>query len=219
MKCIPQLNSSNTGRSGTQTPKKQPSKRKKRKSKLGQFRKKHKIRIKGSYVPHPVASFAELYSLYNVPEYIQSAIKSIGYKDPTAIQMQLIPTLLHSREVFACAPTGSGKTAAFLIPLLTNLHKQLQLSGQNISDKAGQMATGFIVLIVAPTRELTMQIYRNLILISKHKYWKILLAVDGTKNLREKLKSNLYQILLSTPDVLVKPLRENILDLSSYVML
>lgn len=72
----------------------------------------------------------------------------LQFVQPTAIQMQAIPVLLSGRSVLACAPTGSGKTAAFAVPLLAAL-KALD------TDEAGH----FRALILSPTRELALQTY------------------------------------------------------------
>ena len=107
----------------------------------------------------------------------------LGYKKPTAIQLQSIPILLQQRDLMAIAPTGSGKTAAYLIPLLLNLK--------------GPSKVGFRSLIISPTRELAQQIYRQIERLSKGKKFKtILLAKQNVHNLHT---SNRKDILISTP--------------------
>ena len=76
---------------------------------------------------------------------INSAIRYRGYVDATEVQQQVIPLLLNGKDVLACAQTGTGKTAAFLIPLLNSL--------VNNNYKRGIKA-----LILSPTRELAIQI-------------------------------------------------------------
>jgi len=80
---------------------------------------------------------------------ILSAIKSKGYTVPTPIQMQSIPPILEGRDIMGCAQTGTGKTAAFAIPMLQKLYE---------NKLSGKWPRGIKVLIVTPTRELAIQI-------------------------------------------------------------
>src|SRR5438045_3887772 len=72
-----------------------------------------------------------------------SACQSLGYNEPTPIQRQAIPVILSGRDVIGCAETGTGKTAAFLLPIL-----------QKISERS---KPGLRVLVLAPTREMALQ--------------------------------------------------------------
>src|SRR6266850_561632 len=73
--------------------------------------------------------------------------ESLGYTEPTPIQEQGIPVVLSGQDLIGCAETGTGKTAAFLLPLI-----------QKMTEKA---RPGVRVLVLAPTRELAMQIQKN----------------------------------------------------------
>ena len=75
------------------------------------------------------------------------AIESLGYTDPTPIQRQAIPVIHDGQDLIGCAETGTGKTAAFLLPIL-----------QRLSDTR---RPGVRVLVLAPTRELALQIQKN----------------------------------------------------------
>jgi ATP-dependent RNA helicase RhlE len=77
---------------------------------------------------------------------LQKAVQQAGYTNPTPIQEQAIPVVLSGRDVFGCAQTGTGKTAAFALPILNRLHAE------------GPRRGGPRVLILAPTRELAIQI-------------------------------------------------------------
>ncbi|MFN6304919.1 MAG: DEAD/DEAH box helicase [Planctomycetota bacterium] len=92
-----------------------------------------------------------------IPE-IQSALKSLEYQTPTPIQAGAIPPLLEGKDLLGCAQTGTGKTAAFAIPILQKIHQ------------SGQYALKIqpIGLIIAPTRELVVQISENLRDIGRH---------------------------------------------------
>jgi ATP-dependent RNA helicase RhlE len=85
----------------------------------------------------------------NLIEPILKALKAEGYTKPTPVQEQSIPVLLERKDLLGCAQTGTGKTAAFAIPILQLLHQD------ELYKKA---APGIKVLILTPTRELAIQI-------------------------------------------------------------
>ena len=76
-------------------------------------------------------------------------ILATGYTAPTAIQSQAIPTALQGRDIIGCAQTGTGKTAAFVLPILNRLAAH---------EAAGQVSTGIKALVLTPTRELAGQV-------------------------------------------------------------
>jgi len=82
---------------------------------MNQFRNANNIHVNGTDIPEPINDWSKLVDKYEVSEKVTS---SIPYTSPTPIQMQAIPLMLEGRELLACAPTGSGKTAAFLIPII-----------------------------------------------------------------------------------------------------
>lgn len=112
---------------------------------VASLRKKLCIRVFGSSQPKPVCSFAH----FNFDHQLMKAIIRHEYTTPTSIQSQGIPIALSGRDLIGIAKTGSGKTAAFLLPLMVHIMDQRDL-------KAGE---GPIGLILAPTRELVQQIY------------------------------------------------------------
>ena len=77
------------------------------------------------------------------------ALESQQYTQPTPIQQQAIPAVLQHRDLLACAQTGTGKTAAFALPIIQLLHQQKE---------GGKLPNGIKVLILTPTRELAIQI-------------------------------------------------------------
>lgn len=112
------------------------------------FREDYSISIKGGRIPKPLRSWKET----NLPKEVYDVILKVGYKEPTPIQRQAIPIGLQNRDIIGVAETGSGKTAAFLIPLLvwiTSVSKKLP---------AEEFETGPFAVILAPTRELAQQI-------------------------------------------------------------
>ncbi|MBL7722843.1 MAG: DEAD/DEAH box helicase [Chitinophagaceae bacterium] len=86
------------------------------------------------------------FSKLEIIEPILKAVAAEGYTIPTPIQQQAIPLVLQRKDLLGCAQTGTGKTAAFAIPILQILHEQKPL------------AVGIKVLILTPTRELAIQI-------------------------------------------------------------
>jgi ATP-dependent RNA helicase RhlE len=85
------------------------------------------------------------------------AIKELGYEKPTSIQTRAIPLVLAKSDVFATAQTGTGKTAAFGLPML-----------QRLRNSAGGENRPIRGLILSPTRELSIQIYDDLQNYAKH---------------------------------------------------
>jgi ATP-dependent RNA helicase RhlE len=89
---------------------------------------------------------------------LQFALKEAGYETPTPIQEQAIPLLLEGHDLLGVAQTGTGKTAAFCLPLLQNLTK----SAKRAESKCPR------ALILTPTRELAIQIHQNLVAYGSH---------------------------------------------------
>ncbi len=86
------------------------------------------------------------------------ALRSVEYTKPTPIQSQAIPQILNGKDLIGCAQTGTGKTAAFALPLLQRLHQSTQ------NRKRGVMR----VLVLSPTRELAAQINDNFVAYGRH---------------------------------------------------
>ena len=78
------------------------------------FREDFNITTKGGRIPPPIRYWSEA----DLPDSIIEVIESLNYKDPTPIQRQAIPIGLQNRDIIGIAETGSGKTAAFVLPLL-----------------------------------------------------------------------------------------------------
>jgi len=105
------------------------------------------VKVTGPSPPKPVTSFGH----FGFDEQLIKAVRKAEYTQPTPIQAQAVPTALSGRDIIGIAKTGSGKTAAFIWPMLMHLMDQRQL-------KPGD---GPIGLILAPTRELSLQIYNE----------------------------------------------------------
>merc|ERR1719510_2333144 len=108
----------------------------------------HEIQVfrnsKGSTINRPVETFYEA----NFPNYIMKELSAAGFSKPTPIQSQGWPMAMSGEDVIGIAKTGSGKTLAFLLPAIVHINAQPLLRPKD----------GPIVLILAPTRELAVQI-------------------------------------------------------------
>ncbi|EUD68307.1 hypothetical protein C922_01327 [Plasmodium inui San Antonio 1] len=112
------------------------------------FREDNEIYIKGGIVPAPIRRWEES----NLSSDLLKAIKKAKYEKPTPIQMQAIPIALEMRDLIGIAETGSGKTAAFVLPMLSYVKHLPPLTYETSQD-------GPYALIIAPSRELAIQIY------------------------------------------------------------
>ncbi|KAI9859682.1 MAG: ATP-dependent RNA helicase dbp2 [Vezdaea acicularis] len=112
------------------------------------FRKEKQIAVQGRDVPKPVQTFDEA----GFPAYVMSEVKAQGFAAPTAIQSQGWPMALSGRDVVGIAETGSGKTLTYCLPAIVHINAQPLL---NPGD-------GPIVLVLAPTRELAVQIQQEI---------------------------------------------------------
>ncbi|MCJ1350490.1 MAG: mRNA splicing protein prp28 [Icmadophila ericetorum] len=111
------------------------------------FKEDYNISTKGGGIPNPMRSWAES----GLPKRLLDVIEQVGYTEPSAVQRAAIPIALQSRDLIGVAVTGSGKTAAFLLPLLVYISDLPPLNEFTKND-------GPYAIILAPTRELAQQI-------------------------------------------------------------
>ncbi|BEI91301.1 uncharacterized protein CcaverHIS019_0401210 [Cutaneotrichosporon cavernicola] len=123
------------------------------------------IRIRGTDAPKPVRRWGA----FGIPLGCLDVIQQKDWAAPTPIQAQSIPAIMSGRDVIGVAKTGSGKTIAFLLPMLRHVKDQRPVSGLD----------GPIGLILAPTRELAMQIYREARPFAKVMGLRLTCAVGG----------------------------------------
>ena len=156
-----------------------------------QLRKQHRLHVQGSDVPAPVATFDELSGRLGVRPQIVDNLRAAGYFEPTPVQMQAVPVMLERRELLACAPTGSGKTAAYLVPVLQHLREPRN--------------AGCRALVLAPSRELARQIALEATRLAAGTGLRVRCldkakrAADGTP----RPVSPKYDLLVSTPNRLI----------------
>ncbi|KAF7730564.1 DEAD (Asp-Glu-Ala-Asp) box polypeptide 59 [Apophysomyces ossiformis] len=119
------------------------------KAQINAMLKAHEIEVNGQHIPNPITSFHQCKAALG--EILLHNLDEIGWSMATGIQRQAVPAALAGRDVYAIAPTNSGKTGAFLIPILA--HCQSLSIMHDFKRRAGPYA-----LILAPTRELCQQI-------------------------------------------------------------
>lgn len=127
-----------------------------------------------------------------------AAIRTAGYESPTPIQAQAIPLILDGRDILGCAQTGTGKTAAFALPIIQKLVAARPPKG----NKQGRKMAGRPVraLIVAPTRELAQQISNNFEKYGRSSGLQHTVAFGGVnKNAQTRILRRGVDILVATP--------------------
>jgi ATP-dependent RNA helicase RhlE len=130
------------------------------------------------------------FSELSLSEALLQAVSDAGYRQPTPIQAEAIPAILTGRDVIGCARTGTGKTAAFALPLIQRLEASWT-AAREIRVRA---------LVLSPTRELAIQLHGNIRAFSSHTELTTLLVHGGTEyeeqilTLREGV-----DILIATP--------------------
>ena len=154
--------------------------------------------------PAPPASFASL----GLPRELSDVVAALGYEEPTPVQRETIPLLLEGRDLLGQAATGTGKTAAFALPMLHRIAQQKR----NPRETAG--------LILVPTRELAMQVAEAV-----HKYSKgvrlSVLPVYGGAPMHGQIREleRCAQVVVATPGRALDHIRRGTLKLDGLHML
>lgn len=142
--------------------------------------------------------------------HIVTALEEKGYKEPTPIQLKAIPVVLENRDVLAAAQTGTGKTAAFTLPIMH------QLAERRPSGKRRQIRA----LILTPTRELAAQIQDNLDLYGKHLPLKNTVIFGGVSaGPQARTLKDGVDIVVATPGRLLDLCEQGVCKLDSVEML
>jgi len=140
---------------------------------------------------------------------IVRALVGEGYTTPTAIQAEVIPQVLAGRDVLACAPTGTGKTAAFVLPMLEALAT---------SDQRGPIRA----LVLTPTRELAAQIAERVSVYGRHQGVRYAVVYGGVgQRGQEMALRRSPEILVATPGRLLDLMHQGLvrLDAVRYLVL
>ncbi len=141
---------------------------------------------------------------------ILKALKDKNYTEPTSIQEKAIPKILERRDVLGCAQTGTGKTAAFAIPIIQLIHR--------IESKENGFPK-LRALIVTPTRELAIQIDENIEAYSKYTKVRHAVIFGGVKQGRQvdRIKKGIH-ILVATPGRLLDLIQQGYISLNAIKM-
>ncbi|KAK7077178.1 ATP-dependent RNA helicase ddx3x [Halocaridina rubra] len=113
------------------------------------------VEATGDDIPPCINTFADI----KLTEIIRQNITMARYERPTPVQKYALPFILSKRDLMACAQTGSGKTAAFLVPILNQIYEQGPVQVKN--NQRGRNKQYPLALVLAPTRELATQIYEE----------------------------------------------------------
>ncbi|MGB4587619.1 MAG: DEAD/DEAH box helicase [Clostridiaceae bacterium] len=147
-----------------------------------------------------------LFENLNIALPIQRALQTEGYKEATPIQEKAIPSLLEGRDLLGCAQTGTGKTAAFAIPILQGLATEQRNTKGNRPIKA---------LVLAPTRELAIQISESFKTYGKHLGLKTMVIFGGvSQNPQTNELARGVDILVATPGRLLDLIGQRFIKLA-----
>ena len=148
------------------------------------------------------------FNALNLAPEILRAIAEAGYTEPTPIQTQAIPPILSGSDLIGIAQTGTGKTAAFTLPILTKL-----------APTAGQ-GRGTRVLVLAPTRELAAQIEENVSIYGKHLPLKVATIFGGVgESAQIRALREGTDIIIATPGRLLDLMGRNYANFSGLQFL
>ncbi len=155
-----------------------------------------------------------LFTDLNIIKPILDALKEEGYSTPTPIQQQAIPFVLQQKDLLGCAQTGTGKTAAFAIPMLQLLAKPTTMASSG--------ARPIRALILTPTRELAIQIQESFIAYGRHLRLKNLVIFGGVnQNPQVDALRRGVDILVATPGRLLDLCNQghvNLKDVEIFVL-
>ncbi|KAG0280709.1 ATP-dependent RNA helicase ddx42 [Linnemannia exigua] len=148
------------------------------------------MRVSGADAAKPCISFAH----FGFEEALMETIRRAGYSEPSGIQQQAIPVALSGRDIIGIAKTGSGKTAAFLLPMIVHIMDQEEL----------EKGDGPIGIVLAPTRELADQIYSEAKRFAKAYSLRVAVVYGGaSKQDQFKTLRSGVEIVVATPGRLI----------------
>ena len=152
-----------------------------------------------------MAHFIMTFENLNISAPILKALGQQNYTTPTPIQEQAIPVILSGKDLIGCAQTGTGKTAAFAIPIL-----------QQLAAKPAKKPKAIRSLILTPTRELAIQISDNFTAYRQYLSLKHTAIYGGVSQFHQvKALRNGVDILIATPGRLLDLLQQQYIDLSN----
>lgn len=150
---------------------------------------------------------------YKLHPQLQQAIDGLGFTSCTAIQEKCLPLIQSGQDVAGLAQTGTGKTAAYLIPLIDRI---LKSSSENEDDKSNSFTdwqTNNFVLVLVPTRELVTQVLENFQSLAKHTPLTGVFLYGGVGYEEQKAAlAKPFQFLIATPGRLIDLHKEGFVD-------
>lgn len=169
------------------------------------FRKANQSNVTGTDIPLPIGSFDDLITSFQFNEKLLKNLINSEFVEPTPIQSECIPIMMHQKDVIACAPTGSGKTLAYVLPLI-----------QTLLDKPVQKNHGIRGLVIAPTNELASQIHQQLDILTRNLGLKIgIISKQLAAKFNDKIvNGNKYDIVVSTPLRLIDLVKKESINLT-----
>ncbi|CAJ0959067.1 unnamed protein product, partial [Mesorhabditis belari] len=169
------------------------------------------VNIRGDNVPTPVNEFHDA----NLDDVIKMNVDKSGYIKPTPVQKHGIPSLLSGRDLMACAQTGSGKTAAFLLPIIQHIVTSGLRPYEEMNQQARRMKQFPFALILSPTRELAIQIHKEATKFSYCTNVMTAIFYGGKENYRDQLNKSRYgcHIVIATPGRLIDVVNQGYVSL------
>lgn len=158
------------------------------------------------------------FSELNLHPLLLQGLESLGFQEATPIQEEAIPLVLKGLDVSGLAQTGTGKTGAFLIPLMERILRTKDLNEQTEPEAKARAfdswKAGHFVLVLVPTRELAEQVFENVQKIGEAAGLKGVSVYGGTgyEKQKEGLR-NKVDFVIATPGRLIDLYKENVLDL------
>ncbi len=145
------------------------------------------------------------FTTFGLSAELRRAINDMGFEEPSPVQARIIPLLMEGRDVVVQALTGTGKTAAFGIPMAESISPHSRVPE---------------AIVLAPTRELTMQVAEHLSRLSHHRHLRVL-PIYGGQAMERQLRAlrQGVQIVVATPGRLMDHMRRKSIDLSKVKVL
>ncbi|MDQ6994239.1 MAG: DEAD/DEAH box helicase [Mariprofundaceae bacterium] len=147
---------------------------------------------------------------YYISADLKKNLRQMGFKRPTDIQFKTIPSILNGEDVLAIAQTGTGKTAAFAIPVIDRIHRF----------KTSKRSYGIKCIVMVPTRELAMQIGDVFKTLANHTKVKIFTLYGGIEQEQQiaKIQSGI-DVLITTPGRMFDLINQDIIDVKNVTTL
>jgi superfamily II DNA/RNA helicase len=171
----------------------------------------HALEPNPAAAPTNAVTSASAFADLGLSEVLVSAVSEAGYTEPTAVQARAIPAVIAGSDLMVCSQTGSGKTAAFLLPAIERMQRDVRPGA----------ARGPRLLILSPTRELATQITKAAEqFVRPLRRMRVVSILGGMPyRVQNAMLAKPYEILVATPGRLIDQLDRGRIDLSGVEML